>query len=119
MADIPAQSGQPASYNEKDVKYTNPPAGGLEDEEEDADMDALIEELESQDGHVEEEEEETEDATGAVRQVPDDMLRTSTVTGLTTDEVLARRKKYGLNAMKEERVSDPAPKSWKPTECSC
>ncbi|SPO03836.1 probable H+-transporting ATPase [Cephalotrichum gorgonifer] len=97
MADT--QAAAPSGFDEKkDLKRANPP---VEDEEEDADMDALIEELESEDGH--EEEEEAEDGSGAVRQVPEDMLQTSTVTGLTNEEVLARRRKYGLNAMKEER----------------
>jgi hypothetical protein len=74
----------------------------VEEEEEDEDMDALIDELESQDGHQEEEEEEnTNPATGRV--VPEDMLQTDTRIGLTEQEVLARRKKYGLNQMKEEK----------------
>jgi len=73
-----------------------------EEEEEDEDMDALIDELESQDGHEEEEEEEnTNPATGRV--VPEDMLQTDTRIGLTEHEVVARRKKYGLNQMKEEK----------------
>lgn len=73
-----------------------------EDEEEDEDMDALIDELESQDGHQEEEEEEQGNpATGRV--VPEDMLQTDTRIGLTEQEVLVRRKKYGLNQMKEEK----------------
>jgi H+-transporting ATPase len=73
-----------------------------EEEEEDEDMDALIDELESQDGHQEEEEEENANpATGRV--VPEDMLQTDTRIGLTEQEVLARRKKYGLNQMKEEK----------------
>ena len=73
-----------------------------EDEEEDEDMDALIDELESQDGHAEEEEEEDENpATGRV--IPEDQLQTDTRTGLTEQEVVARRKKYGLNQMREEK----------------
>jgi H+-transporting ATPase len=73
-----------------------------EDEEEDEDMDALIDELESQDGHQEEEEEEVDNpATGRV--VPEDQLQTDTRIGLTEHEVAQRRKKYGLNQMKEEK----------------
>lgn len=73
-----------------------------EDEEEDEDMDALIDELESQDGHAEEEEEEEENpATGRV--IPEDQLQTDTRTGLTEQEVAVRRKKYGLNQMREEK----------------
>jgi len=74
------------------------------EEEEDEDMDALIDELESQDGHQEEEELADESITPAAgRIVPEDLLNTSLQTGLTEQEVTARRKKYGLNQMKEEK----------------
>ncbi|EGX88827.1 Plasma membrane ATPase (Proton pump) [Cordyceps militaris CM01] len=74
-----------------------------EDDDEDEDIDALIEDLESEDGHanVEEEEEETNAATGRV--VPEDMLQTDSRVGLTEAEVIQRRRKYGLNQMKEEK----------------
>lgn len=74
-----------------------------EDDDEDEDIDALIEDLESHDGHgaFEEEEEEVSAATGRV--VPEDMLQTDSRIGLTESEVLARRRKYGLNQMKEEK----------------
>jgi len=74
------------------------------EEEEDEDMDALIDELESQDGHQEEEEMADDSITPAVgRNVPEDLLNTSLQTGLTEQEVTARRKKFGLNQMKEEK----------------
>lgn len=41
----------------------------------------------------------------AGRVVPEDMLQTDTRVGLTEHEVQARRKKYGLNQMKEEKES--------------
>lgn len=76
----------------------------IDDEEEDEDMDALIDELESQDGHAEEEEEENEAAPGGGgRVIPEDQLQTDTRIGLTEAEVHARRKKYGMNQMKEEK----------------
>lgn len=75
----------------------------LEDEEEDEDMDALIDELESQDGHLEEEEGEEDASPGTGRVVPEDQLATDTRIGLTDSEVHARRKKYGMNQMKEEK----------------
>jgi len=79
-----------------------PPRAKIEeDEEEDEDMDALIEDLESQDGHEEEEEEEV--VAGAERLIPEDQLQTDTRLGLTDAEVLNRRRKYGLNQMKEEK----------------
>lgn len=105
MADTPSAS-QPAGYDEKkEYIPANPPKGQDDDDEEDADMDALIDELESHDGGAGDFEEGQEDEAGNIRQVPEDMLQTSTVTGLTEEEVLARRRKYGINAMKEERVS--------------
>ncbi len=93
-------------FNEKENHDETPPAVATkkpeEDEEEDADIDALIDELESQDGHAEEEEEEHDSpATGRI--IPEDQLQTDTRTGLTEHEVVARRKKYGLNQMKEEK----------------
>lgn len=72
-----------------------------DDDEDDEDMDALIDELESQDG-AEEEEEEVVEAGGA-RPVPEEMLNTDTRQGLSESEVTARRKKYGMNQMKEEK----------------
>lgn len=94
-------------YDEKratDEKPRNlpPTKPGLEDDDdEEEDMDALIEELESQDANIDPEEEETQ--PGGARPVPDELLQTSTVTGLSNDEVLSRRKKFGLNQMKEEK----------------
>ncbi|KAK3946185.1 putative plasma membrane atpase protein [Diplogelasinospora grovesii] len=73
-----------------------------EEEEEDEDIDALIEDLESQDGHVDEEEEE-DSTPGGGRVIPEDMLNTDPSMGLTSEEVIQRRKKYGLNQMKEEK----------------
>jgi H+-transporting ATPase len=78
------------------------PGKPVVDEEEDEDMDALIDELESQDGHAEDEEEE-EPTVGGGRTVPEDQLMTDTRVGLTEAEVLVRRKKYGMNQMKEEK----------------
>jgi H+-transporting ATPase len=78
------------------------PARKVEDEEEeDEDIDALIEDLESQDGHGEIDDEE-DNTPGAGRVVPEDMLQTDTRVGLTEAEVTARRRKYGLNQMKYE-----------------
>lgn len=73
------------------------------DEDEDEDMDALIDELESQDGHAEDDEEDEDVGPGAGRTIPEDQLQTDTRVGLTEQEVIQRRKKYGLNQMKEEK----------------
>ncbi|TKA64602.1 Plasma membrane ATPase [Cryomyces minteri] len=72
------------------------------DDEDDEDMDALIEELESQDANIDAEEEEVT-APGGAKPVSEDLLQTSTVHGLSTQEVEQRRKKFGLNQMSEEK----------------
>jgi hypothetical protein len=95
------------NFDEKDHHDTTDPTTVKkpigDDDEEDEDMDALIDELESQDGHQEEDEGETEATPGGGRVVPEDQLQTDTRVGLTESEVLARRKKYGMNQMKEEK----------------
>jgi magnesium-transporting ATPase (P-type) len=48
-------------------------------------------------------EEEEEVVVGAGRVIPEDMLQTDTRVGLTSEEVIQRRRKYGLNQMKEEK----------------
>ena len=50
-----------------------------------------------------EEEEEEDNTPGGGRVIPEDQLQTDTRTGLTEAEVHIRRKKYGLNQMKEEK----------------
>lgn len=72
------------------------------DDDEEEDLDALIEELESHDGDVNVDDEVSDDPS-APRPVPEELLQTDTRTGLTDSEVIARRKKYGLNQMKEEK----------------
>lgn len=52
---------------------------------------------------LEQEEEEEEGTPGGGRVVPEDMLQTDTRVGLTSEEVVQRRRKYGLNQMKEEK----------------
>jgi hypothetical protein len=95
---------EPGGFNEKSEAPPSATKGKpLEEEEEDEDMDALIDELESEDGHAEEEEEGEEVTAGVGRVVPEDQLQTDTRTGLTEAEVAVRRKKYGLNQMKEEK----------------
>ncbi|KAG0636930.1 hypothetical protein HOY80DRAFT_890498 [Tuber brumale] len=73
------------------------------DDEDDEDIDGLIQELESLDGHDEEFEESDAVPGSSARPVPEDLLQTDTRTGLTSVEVDQRRKKYGLNQMKEEK----------------
>jgi H+-transporting ATPase len=72
-----------------------------EEDDEEEDLDALIEELESNDPDAEIEA-EIETIAGA-RSVPEEILQTDTRVGLIDPEVIVRRKKYGLNQMKEEK----------------
>ncbi|KAK9238196.1 hypothetical protein V1525DRAFT_342195 [Lipomyces kononenkoae] len=78
------------------------PAAGGDDDDEDEDIDALIADLESEDGGNALEDEEMEEGQ-SVRPVPEEILQTDPRYGLTSDEVTARRKKYGLNQMNEEK----------------
>lgn len=78
-------------------------APAADDDDEDEDIDALIEDLESQDGHVAIDEEEEEVNPGLGRTIPEEMLQTDSRVGLTETEVTNRRRKYGLNQMKEEK----------------
>jgi len=89
-----AGTHETATSNEKEKEVAPP-------EEEDEDIDALIAELESEDGAIDEEE-ETEPGVSA-RPIPEELLNTDTRKGLTSQEVLERRKKYGLNQMAEEK----------------
>jgi magnesium-transporting ATPase (P-type) len=86
-----------------DVLFTPRRASRKEkdDEDEDEDLDALIEELNSLDPE-DKLEDDVETVLGA-RNVPEELLQTDTCVGLIEPEVIARRKKYGLNQMREEK----------------
>lgn len=75
----------------------------------DSDIDALIEELESHNGHLEEDQDSV-DESSSCRHVPLVDLQTDTRIGLTDSEVVARRKKYGLNQMRKEEKQHPVMK---------
>ncbi|PUU74586.1 plasma membrane ATPase [Tuber borchii] len=98
-ADIP--SGQ--FDHEKQPIDEKPAIEGVPLEEDDEDIDGLIQELESLDGHDDEFEESDAAPGSSARPVPEDLLQTDTRTGLTSNEVDQRRRKYGLNQMKEEK----------------
>ncbi|CCD23300.1 plasma-membrane proton-efflux P-type ATPase NDAI_0B02650 [Naumovozyma dairenensis CBS 421] len=107
--DIPLQQkpNHPVSQTtqvKKEIKNEKPPVNSDEEEEEEEDIDALIDELQSDnEGQYDEEAEENERvAAGEARPIPEAMLQTNPEIGLTSDEVLKRRKKYGLNQMSEE-----------------
>ena len=67
----------------------------VEDDDEDEDIDALIEDLESHDGHGGEDDDDDEEESNVHggRVIPEDMLQTDTRIGLTEQEVIARRRK--------------------------
>ncbi|CUS22917.1 LAQU0S07e03136g1_1 [Lachancea quebecensis] len=82
------------------------PVQPVESDEEDDDIDALIDELQSNHNLDEDEDEGDEKvAAGEARPVPEEMLQTDPSYGLTSDEVTKRRKRYGLNQMAEETES--------------
>jgi H+-transporting ATPase len=73
-------------FDEKAAHHDNthaPMKPKAEDEEEDADMDALIEDLESEDGDLEDEDEEEGAGPSQGRTIPEEMLQTDTRLGLT------------------------------------
>lgn len=74
------------------------------DDEEDDDIDAFIEELQSDHGADDFFEEEAA-AGHSSKPVPEELLQTDQSVGLTSDEVIRRRKKFGWNKMSEETES--------------
>ena len=92
-------NGRPVEV-EEELRFAGRKTHVNEDDDEE-DMDALIEELESLDPDAEIEEELNE--LGAALAVPEELLQTDTRVGLTEPEVMARRRKYGLNQMREEK----------------
>ena len=71
------------------------------DDDDEEDLDMLIEELESLD--PDEQVEVDMETVAGQRTVPEELLQTDTRVGLVEPEVIQRRKKYGLNQMREER----------------
>ena len=106
----------PAAHHDAPTVTTSIPSGGLDqekiieekpvegqpiDDEQDEDIDALIDELESVAG--DDPEEEDPSSGHSSRPVPEEILSTDTRIGLTTQVVEQRRRKYGLNQMREEK----------------
>ncbi|KAI5852219.1 hypothetical protein BZA05DRAFT_39028 [Tricharina praecox] len=87
---------------EKHAVSEKPVAPLDEDDDDIEDIDALIDDLESQEGQEYAEDDEAV-AGSSARPVPEDLLQTDTRIGLTSAEVEQRRRKYGLNQMKEEK----------------
>ena len=98
--DIP--SGEFSEGHHSDRHHDKEKGPALEDDEEDdEDIDALIAELESEDGELYEEDDMTPGASA--KPIPEELLNTDTRKGLTSAEVIERRKKWGLNQMAEEK----------------
>jgi H+-transporting ATPase len=92
-----AESNVRAHGTSADINEKSP----APEEADDEDIDALIAELESEDGDFDDEEEA---APGmSAKPIPEELLNTDTRTGLTSQEVLERRRKYGMNQMAEEK----------------
>jgi H+-transporting ATPase len=100
------KAGAPAPVGESEKIAERPvhskPAAGVEDDDEDEDIDALIDDLQSEDGHVLLDDEENDPAAGP-RPVPEELLNTDPRVGLTDHEVGTRRKRFGPNMLKEEK----------------
>ena len=92
-------NGRPV-IDEKPLRFAGVKHKKLEDDDEEEDMDALIEELESLDPDQDIEEAVQDRLSGAV---PEEFLQTDTRTGLSEPEVIARRKKWGLNELRQEK----------------
>ena len=95
-----AKAFEPAISDDKtpgDPPKTKPEEASGEDQA----LNALIMDLESVDGYQMEDEKEV-DATQE-GPIPEEYLETDRNMGLTNQEVLARRKKFGPNLMKEEK----------------
>lgn len=75
------------------------------EESDDDDIDALIDELQSHHG-LDDDDDDSEDegaaAAGEARVIPEELLQTDPSYGLSGDDVVKRRKKYGLNQMAED-----------------
>lgn len=74
--------------------------------DDDVDMIALIDDLQSEDGHEEDDELLANNEDDGAIVVPDSYLQADPTMGLTEQQVVVSRKKFGINAMKEERKSE-------------
>lgn len=102
MAENPSTGPtRPGNFDEKAPIHEPTKKEPPQDEEEDEDIDALIEDLESIDGN--EVDDDDEGDPNQERPIAEEYLRTDRQIGLTESEVTARRKKFGPNQMKEEK----------------
>lgn len=67
------------------------------------DLNTLVDDLQSDCGEEEAEEEDDEDDPGAEKAIEPNVLETNHSQGLTEDEVIQRRKKYGENKLDEQK----------------
>ncbi|CAN6638432.1 plasma membrane ATPase 1 [Trichomonascus vanleenenianus] len=100
----PPEHGQNSnSSNSQD--YEKKGAHGIPDgdESDEDDIDAFIEELQSEDGGDDDFFDEEAKSGTSARPVPETLLQTDINAGLTSEEVVQRRRKFGLNKMSEEK----------------
>ena len=100
MAEKPSQpvpTAESDTVTEKPV-HNKPAATSAEEEEEDEDIDALIDDLQSEDGNAVDEDDDSDPVSGP-RPVPEELLNTDPRVGLTDQEVATRRKRFGLNVL--------------------
>lgn len=110
MASYHAPSQPPHRSRKERDSYTDAPEtvqpvhekNHVPEGDDDEDMDALIADLESQDDCAGEDDDGL-DESGTAFLIPEELLQTNPRIGLRDPEVIARRKKYGLNQMKEEK----------------
>ncbi|VEU20557.1 DEKNAAC101465 [Brettanomyces naardenensis] len=90
---------------EKEQAAQEHPEDKPEDDDDVEDIDQLVLELQSNGGAEDESESDDEGAQepGSFKPVPENMLQTDPAIGLTDEEVLHRRKKFGANQMAEEK----------------
>ena len=100
--DHPAFDANLDGVREQEPERPSQRRGVLSSDGEDVeDIDKLIAELEAADGEETPAEEKKED--GKEKPIPDHWLRTDTDLGLTTTQVLVRRKTCGFNEMRTEK----------------
>ncbi|CDK28285.1 unnamed protein product [Kuraishia capsulata CBS 1993] len=83
------------------TKEKVPAAAG--DDDDDEDIDQLILDLQSDKGEEDDEEASDEEHSSSYKATPEELLQTDPTRGLTSDEVIRRRKKFGENKMAEEK----------------
>ena len=94
-------SDMPRGDNDADLEQGLAAATVDRNKIDDAELDALLDELEDKFPEVDIKEVPEEQID--TKSIPEEMLQTDEKSGLTTTEVNLRRRKYGLNKLREEK----------------